>query len=239
MSEQYSKGHHSVARMHDAVDGLLSSAEMRELDAHVAGCDPCRNDYARISETIDAIRSLPQAASTPDGLWAGIATRIEGDAPGVEDPVADVLRFPGAAEGRRRFSFTVPQLAAAALVVSLLSGATVWAALGSGVPPTGFAIGADGGQGPASRVVMAASSRYEAVVSDLELILDQGRTLLSPETLLTIEQSLSTVNSAISDIETALQEDPNSDLLHRMLSTHQRTKLGVLQRAADAVRAQT
>ena len=76
-------------------------------------------------------------------------------------------------------------------------------------------------------------------MADLELILEQRRALLSPEMLPTIEQSLSTMNSAISDIEVALQEDPGSDLLHCMLSTHQRTKLGVLQRAADAVRAQT
>ena len=43
---------------------------------------------------------------------------------------------------------------------------------------TGFAIGANAVPGPASRVVTAASSRYETVVSDPELILEQGRALL-------------------------------------------------------------
>ena len=41
--------HYSEERMHDAVDGLLSSAQMQELDTHVADCDACRHDYSRIS----------------------------------------------------------------------------------------------------------------------------------------------------------------------------------------------
>ena len=229
--------HYSVERMHDAVDGLLSSAQMRELDTHVADCDACRNDYARISETVEAIRSLPTAASVPEGLWHGIAARIGGAEPGVETRGADVLRLPTAVNARRRLSFSVPQLAAAALIVSLLSASVVWIAMGGGSAATPRrAIGSE--LGPSVRVVVAAGARYDAVVSDLELILEQGRGVLSPETLMTIEESLATVNAAIADIEVSLQEDPNSDLLHRMLSLHQRTKLGVLQRAADAVRAQ-
>ena len=47
-----------------------------------------------------------------------------------------------------------------------------------------------------------------------------------------------TVDAAIHEIEVALGDDPNSDLLLRMLANHQRTKLGVLQRAAAAVQAQ-
>ena len=62
--------------------------------------------------------------------------------------------------------------------------------------------------------------------------------VLAPETLVTIEESLNTVNAAIEEIETALADDPNSDLLLRMLATHRSTKLGVLQRAAAAVQAQ-
>ena len=230
--------HYSVARMHDAVDGLLSAAEMRQLDEHGAECDACRNDYARISETVEAIRSLPKAASTPEHLWNGIAARIDGVRPGAEPVETDVIRFPTPVEAPRRLAFTVPQLAAAALIVSLFSGTVVWSAMGGGDGVTSrTTIGSE--LGPSARVVAAASTRYDEVVSDLELILEQGRAVLSAETLLTIESSLGTVNSAIEEIEVALREDPNSDMLHRMLSTNQRTKLGVLQRAADAVRAQS
>ena len=151
--------------------------------------------------------------------------------------MTDVLRFPTPVEARRRFSFTVPQLAAAALIVSFLSATMVWIAMGGGNEATPrAAIGSE--VGPSARVITAASSRYDAVVSDLELVLERGRTVLSTETLQTIEASLATVNSAIEEIEVALREDPNSDMLHRMLSANQRTKLGVLQRAANAVRAQ-
>ena len=151
--------------------------------------------------------------------------------------MTDVLRFPTPVEARRRFSFTVPQLVAAALIVSLFSAGLVWTAMDGGNEATPrAAIGSE--LGPSARVIAAASSRYDAVVSDLELVLERGRAVLSTETLQTIEASLATVNSAIEEIEVALREDPNSDMLHRMLSANQRTKLGVLQRAADAVRAQ-
>ena len=54
-----------------------------------------------------------------------------------------------------------------------------------------------------------------------------------------IEESLATIDDAMADIESALADDPNSDLLQRMLANHQRMRLGVLQRAAAAVQAQT
>jgi hypothetical protein len=93
--------------------------------------------------------------------------------------------------------------------------------------------------GAAARAVSFEEDRYAEVVGQLERILSEGRDVLAPETLVTIEQSLRTVDEAIADVELALASDPNSDLLRRMLSSHQRTRLGVLQRAAAAVQAQT
>jgi hypothetical protein len=80
---------------------------------------------------------------------------------------------------------------------------------------------------------------YGEVVAELQQILAEGRGVLTAETLLTIEESLRTVDEAIADVEQALASDPGSDLLLRLLATHRRTKLGVLQRAAAAVQAQT
>jgi hypothetical protein len=80
---------------------------------------------------------------------------------------------------------------------------------------------------------------YLEALAALEQIVAGGRSVLAPETLATIEGSLRTVDAAIADVEQALADDPNSDLLIRMLAAHRRTKLGVLQRAAAAVQAQT
>jgi hypothetical protein len=88
-------------------------------------------------------------------------------------------------------------------------------------------------------VVSSEGARYADAVDRLERILVAGRGVLGPETLLSIEQSLGTVDAAIADIEEALVADPGSDMLRRMLSAHRSTRLGVLQRAAAAVQAET
>ena len=82
-------------------------------------------------------------------------------------------------------------------------------------------------------------SRYAEVVDRLEQILEAGRGVLASETLVTIEESLLTLDAAIEEIEAALADDPSSDLLQRLLVNRQRTRLGVLQRAAAAVQLQT
>ena len=148
----------------------------------------------------------------------------------------------------RRFSLSVGQLASAAVLVALVSAATVF-----------YAMGGDGGAarladtdaqssegatrpvmaGAAARAVAVEMEQYGEMIGQLEQVLADGHDLLAPETLATIEQSLRTVEEAIAEVESALAEDPNSDLLRRLLTTHQRTKLGVLQRAAAAVQAQT
>jgi len=241
--------HISIERMNEALDGLLVTADMEALERHILGCAACRNDYARLSETVMALRALPRSATAPDEAWAGIASRIHSSTSDemasydVAAEEATVLRLPTATmpSMTRRLSFTIPQLAAAAIVVSVLSAGTVWMALEdvatTAAPTADLALESLGGA--AARAVWTEGSRYVEVVDQLQRILQEGRGVLASETLGTIEESLGTLDNAIADIETALAADPNSDLLLRMLANHQRTKLGVLQRAAAAVQAQT
>lgn len=242
--------HISIERMHEAVDGILTAAEMSSLEGHLDGCSACRHDFARISEVVTALRTLPRSAAAPNDAWLGIEKRIvdaDRDASASEHDEAKVLELPTRSEGEaeeevpfrgRRFTLTVQQLAAAALFVALVSAATVWIALDATPPSVGPQFAEDVPGGAAARAVSLEGNRYLEVVDELQQILDQGRSVLAPETLVMIEESLSTVDAAIAEIEAALADDPNSDLLLRMLATHQRTKLGVLQRAAAAVQAQ-
>jgi hypothetical protein len=137
---------------------------------------------------------------------------------------------------------SVPQLAAAAAVVALLSAGAMRLAMQE---PASGAVMADGTSteamtpgGAAARAVSLEPTRYADMIDQLEQVLEEGRSVLAPETLVTIDESLRTVDEAIREIETALAEDPNSDLLLRLLTTHQNTKLGVLQRAVGAMQTQ-
>lgn len=265
-----SSEHLSINRMNEAVDGLLSAAEMREVETHVDQCAVCRDEYARISEVVRAVRTLPRTAAAPDAAWSGILSRIS--APDIERVGEDETpvialgraghdeRAAGSGEGsggehgerkhgagrrvRAGIYLTLSQLAAAAVLVAVVSATIVWigmnggSAVPAGVPLVEEATGTPAG-GAAARAVSLESGRYTEAVAALEDILEEGRNVLDPETLFTIEESLRSVDEAIADVEKALAEDPNSALLLRLLANQQRTKLGVLQRAADAVHAQT
>lgn len=244
------QGHLSIARMNEAIDGALSSFEMEAVERHVETCALCRDEYARLSEVVGALRTLPRQASAPDAAWSAIAARIE--APGLERDGADetpVLEFDagrrdeGDSRTRRIRSgiyMSLGQLAAAAALVAIVSATIVWMGMNGGsAVPANVTVDASPSGGAAARAVSLEAGRYSEAVDALQSILDEGRAVLDPETLFTIEESLRTVDEAIADVEQALAKDPNSALLLRLLANQQRTKLGVLQRAADAVHAQT
>lgn len=244
--------HVSLDRMNAAVDGLLSTAELDALRAHVDDCAACRDAYARLSETVLAVRALPTTASPPPEAWSEIEARISGRVrPGGRSDSGDEVEVVSLEDRRptrvhaparnRGLSLTWPQLATAAALVAVVSASAMWLALERRGPiaagTTELATPELGGA--AARAVSLEDTRYAEAADRLEQILEEGRTLLDRETLLTIEESLRTVDAAIADVEEALGSDPNSGLLLRLLTNHQRTKLGVLQRAADAVQAQT
>jgi hypothetical protein len=231
--------HISTPRMHDLVDGLLSASEVEDAKAHVEKGGACREEYARLSEVVGTLRSLPRSAEAPAGLWAGIEGRLGEADPGEmtssETPVAEVVPLPVAHHTEGRLSFSVPQLAAAAVVISVLSAGTVWMALSGGQTLPAPVSVAETPQESAAQSVSLDVQQYDVPIAELEEILDRGRALLSRETLLTLETSLRTIDEAIEEVQDALERDPASELLSRMLVNHQRTKLRVLRQAATSV----
>jgi len=223
-------GHIPTERMHDLVDGLVPDAEREPLETHLRACASCRDEVAKLRELVGALGALPGAAAVPDGLWAGIEARIEGTSPGAASG-ATVLPFPGATDARRRVSLTLPQLAAAAVVVAVVSAGVMWGALSGRGAASTQAAGAGGDPGSTARMVASGGGYYEAL-AQLEALVEQGRASLAPETLATLERSLATVDSAIAEVQQALRNDPNSELLARMLANHQGAKLRVLRHAA-------
>lgn len=235
-------GHIDIERMHDLIDGLVPSVEAEADVAHLGACDECRDEYARLEAVVAELRGLPDEARAPEGLWAGIEARLG------EPAVADVVPFPGKEDrARRRFAFTVPQLAAAAVVVSVLSAGTVWMALSGGATGAGSTpgaaalaeqpLGAD--PGAAARLAASGDVAYESALLELQDLVEANRDLMAPETVAALDQSLATIDEAMVEIRRALRDDPNSELLARLLVNQQRSKLRVLRQAAAAVQARS
>lgn len=228
--------HIALETMHDLLDGLVPPSEEMLLRGHLKTCAACRGDFESLESTVAALRGMPLEAAAPEGLWSSIEARVGASAAAAnENP--GVIPLTGRRRGPRRLSLTLPQLAAAAVVVSLLSAAMVWTALrdGSGALPVDVAGGASALESPSARVASLGETGYEEAVVQLQTIVDAGRDVLAPETIETLETSLRTIDDAIAEVRAALESDPSSEILPRLLANHQRSKLRVLRQAAISV----
>jgi anti-sigma factor RsiW len=228
---------HPVDELSQYVDGDLPAGRAAEIAAHLAACDAC----ARVAEELRAIaafaRALPARPPERD-LWPGIEARLAAPeaSPGPEAAVAGgrgaVIRRLRAPAWRRRFSFSLPQLAAAGFALVLLSAAGVWMALRAAAPVPAAGPAAAGTAGSAGDVAGFENAGYEAAVADLQQVLAENRDRLDPETVRTVEQNLAVIDAAIEQARQALVADPASQYLNGHLAQQMQRKLRVLQQAA-------
>ncbi|MGH7477765.1 MAG: anti-sigma factor family protein [Longimicrobiales bacterium] len=217
-------------RLSDYLDGELGSAAHVEVESHLEECAEC----AALLRDLDTIRAragaLPQRPPERD-LWPAIAARLG---------TRGLLRFqPRAEQNRRRVSLTVPQLAAAGVVLTLLSGAAVreWlvrtADTPDGVATTAPAAPAQTATG-AELVSLVAPAEpavepLETAAAELEAALLAERSALDPHTVEVLESNLRLIDDAIAEIRAALENDPADLYLNRALANAMRRKLDVLR----------
>jgi anti-sigma factor RsiW len=234
-----------IDKMSDHIDGLLSEADARGLADHLDACAECRSIEMELRAVVAAAQAAPALEPNRD-LWAGIAARIDNSAPGVSPPdhheSADRFRRQ-AGTGRsaiaRRFSFSMPQLAAAAIILMALSGSAVWLLTGptDGTPvASGTIIQSASDPSGSIRAVATAVPPvdYSEDIVELERALESNSAELDPATVEVIERSLEAINSAIADARAALAADPGNPYLHRQLDNTMRKKIAVLRRATGA-----
>jgi len=239
-------------QLSDYLDGELPAEEREAVEAHLRACAPC----AAVLEDLKRIvaRAATVAARPPDAdLWAGIAARIEA---GTASAPGRVMPF--SPRESRRFTFTLPQLAAAAALLIAVSGGIAWnAAERIGASSSSVAVAqpvqtADAGRGadlqvrpesaaPASGTGAAdfarvenvglADAQYDAAVADLEKALQAGRGRLDASTVAIVEHNLQIIDQAINQAREALAGDPANSYLSGHLVEARRRKLDLLRRA--------
>jgi tetratricopeptide (TPR) repeat protein len=230
-------------KLSDYLDDELEETERAAVDAHLRGCADCSavlNDLRRVIARAQAAAAAARPPQTD--LWTGVAGRI------------DRIRQP------RRVSFTVTQLAAAAVLIAAVSGGLAWrlapapgnpeglryettvpgevaqAFPGSperGTRDGGRPVGDDFAGGDAMSIigVSLADDQYDAAVADLERALKQGRGKLDKATIAVVEQNLQTIDQAIAQAREALASDPANSYLSGHLVEARRRKLDLLRRA--------
>ena len=218
-------------RLSEYIDGQLVAAERDELERHLVDCAECRDALADLRRVVERARALEDRPPARD-LWAGIAERI-GVTPGT----------PGLRHGsvkpawmRRRLSFTVPQLAAAAVVLIVVAVALATRIAGGDTRPQ-IATVDDLTIGP--RVIPVSTPRLDAAVAELALALREGRGSLDSATVRVIEKNLAIIDAAIVEAYLALERDPSNAFLNRHLTNQKLRKLDLLRRANALAAART
>ncbi len=242
--------HIDDSRLNDYLEGLATEEVGRGVEAHLAACEECSGRLEALTLLLSDLAGLPDDARPTRDLWSGVRDGIgagsgHGDEEG-QETVADeevVMPIRGGSAAPRRFSFSASQLLAASVVWALLSGGTVWMALTVEVEEDVVAVtvgapdaGNSGGLGSILPATQVATIEYEQAIATLESILELGRDQLDPQTVATIQASLATINRAIGEARQALADDPDNQVLNRLLIKSQQAKLRVLRQASAAVR---
>lgn len=215
-----------TARLSEYIDGDLRPDEHDALEQHLVECDTCR-------ETVTSLRSVRMRAGAvgdrPPQIdsWPRIAERI-GVNTGSYQPVDR------SGPRRRQWTFTMPQLVAAALALMAIGAGSVWFTAGPGSAGDAF---------PPGRVTTPFNGRlasvisYDAAVTDLERVLSDNRERLDSTTIRVLEENLFIIDRAIEHARNALAADPSDAYLNTHLAETMKTKLALLRRAADIASA--
>lgn len=228
-------------RLSEYLDEELEGSEQAELEGHLEGCEECRETLEELRQVVARAGRLVDAPPSRD-LWPGIAVRIEEAAEGGRRDVASEIGNARAALAGRRgrgVTFSMPQLAAAAVTLVALSSGIAWQ-VASGFSPREVEPANTVAQAPAQTSApidllpasRSASNDYESAIAQLERVLEMARPRLDTATVRTVEQKLALIDRAIDEARQALAADPSNAYLNRYLAGAVRRKLDLLRRTA-------
>lgn len=235
MSESHE---HWTERLSDYLDESLDPAERSALEAHLAECGPCRTVLAELRTLVADAHRLGDVPPARD-LWPGIAAAIAAPLSVGTDRERSVIQLPTAAREAPRRSgvfLTMPQLAAASIVLAIVSAAaTMWAGPGLGVATRQAAVSPP----PAMEAVQAASElegpspELSRELATLEEALDAARGKLEPNTVRILEKNLGVIERAIDESRRALALDPGNEFLREHLDRAYHDKVEYLRQATS------
>jgi hypothetical protein len=224
-------------QLSDFLDGGLDEPAFGTLEEHLGECGACRAVLAELRSVRDAAAALEAPAPERD-LWPGIAAVIGGTAATppaqagvIELPTARVVEpsLPG-------LFLTMPQMAAAAVVLVVTSVALTWA-VGPGIGTRSI-----GDPGPITEAPVSMAADLAEPPADLveelallEGVLAEARARLDPNTIRILEKNLQVIERAIDDSKRALAVDPGNAFLRDHLEGAYREKASYLREATDLV----
>ncbi|MGI9307180.1 MAG: hypothetical protein ACR2P5_07750 [Gammaproteobacteria bacterium] len=239
------------AQVEDYLDEALTGNELSRFEERMQTDLVLRRRVAELRSLRQDLEALPRDASVPDRVWDGILAQIQDGSPveGDADQGSDIIALssaasvtggPAQAPLQRQFSFSIPQLAAAAIVLVSLGGVLTWSM--SATPPS---VAVTTPLGTVSQVatvdaddpVQTLFAEYEASSAALMEIVNDGASVLSDETVAIVRESVNAIDQAVREAREALKQDPGSEMLNRILLSNMQKKLDLLRSTAAAVQS--
>jgi anti-sigma factor RsiW len=229
-------------RLSEYVDCELDPAERAALDVHLQLCEGCAGTVEELRAVLQRAGALEASAPETD-LWPAIEARIAAPRKARVLDLSDwrgrrASRAAGSGAGQpHRWSFTLPQLAAAAVLLVMLSSVTMWTVI-SRRPAAVLPLSDPPTANPVAALVQPAgfeSARYDAAIADLERVLREHRSELDPATVRVIEQNLLIIDQATAQARKALAADPANRYLNGHLTAQLMHKLTLLRQATAIV----
>ena len=219
-------------RLSEYMDGELSLSEAEALEAHLMECAECGRTLQQLRMVVTRAGQVIDREPATD-LWQGIAARIAVAAPAME--AAPLTTSPG----KRRFSFSISQLAAASVALMLLSASTMYLIMGRDGEAPAVAVAQPQPVTAGQASVRAVTRNYDDAVTELEEVLERNRNQLDTTTVRVLEHNLAIIDRAITDARAALGQEPANPYLSRYLDQAMQKKVQLLKRATSVMRAQT
>ncbi len=197
------------ARLDAWVTGELAEDERARVAEHLETCAACRSEVAAREDLRAPTAALPRTIEPPRDLWPAIDRALD-------DPAVIPI------DARRR-TLRVPALAAAAIVLVVLTAALTTMFLRTSDTAMARKL-----KGMSPVAVEPAGASSEELLRALEA---QN---LPPETMAIVQRNLAVIDVAIAELETALAEDPDNEELARMLVSVHRQRAELVEGAARA-----
>lgn len=214
--------HLSEEERQGAADGTLETERMREAYGHLASCDQCAADVARLRAVVTRAREAPVPSNGEEDLWPSIRERIErSKVVGMGGPSASPAVVP-----RRPWLALASTAIAAALLLAALAQMQHWR--------PGEAASARAAADVAFASVADSSRMYETESRRLLNELEMQRAMLPPSATASLDDDLRVIDRSIAELKDALARDPRNVALQRLLAASYREKVELLERANNA-----
>ena len=212
--------HLTDEQLDDFVDQGLSSAELAYWSAHIDSCEVCRSEIEGLQRLLARARALPLAVSPPRDLLAGVNAAID----------RQQVRILRGARSQALWSLRW-SLAAAAIVLVIATALVTRALSRPGIELERPMAAAPAAVSLASSELRGIEQSYVGAIEELQALLDDDQTALSPATRALLEENLGIIDRAIRESRSAALQDPANQMINQMLRSAYEKKLDLLRRA--------